>query len=191
MKIGIYGGSFNPPHLGHLAAARAAASALGLDKLVFVPAGLPPHKELPAGSPTPGQRLAMTEIAADQLLLPEVTEVWDVELHREGRSYTADTLEAAAERWPGAELWLLMGTDMFLTLHQWHKPERILSLAGVCAFGRTEADGEAVFAPPRVPLSQAWWARFRSISIPWLAGLFSPRQRVVLVGGARAGSGLV
>ena len=54
MKIGIYGGSFNPPHLGHLAAARAAVSALGLDRLVFVPAGLPPHKELPPGSPTPG-----------------------------------------------------------------------------------------------------------------------------------------
>lgn len=184
MKIGIYGGSFNPPHLGHLAAARAAASALGLDKLVFVPAGLPPHKELPAGSPTPGQRLAMTEIAADQLLLPEVTEVWDAELHREGRSYTADTLEAAAERWPGAELWLLMGTDMFLTLHQWHKPERILSLAGVCAFGRTEADGEAVFAPQREYLSKTCGARIATISIPGLVDISSTRLREELAAGA-------
>ena len=120
MKIGIYGGSFNPPHLGHLAAARAAAKALELDQLVFVPAGCPPHKELAHGSPTPEQRLAMTAIAADQLLLPEVTEVWDAELRREGKSYTADTLAQARERWPEDELWLLMGTDMFLTLHIWH-----------------------------------------------------------------------
>ena len=184
MKIGIYGGSFNPPHLGHLAAARAAVSALGLDRLVFVPAGLPPHKELPPGSPTPGQRLAMTEIAADQLLLPEVTEVWDVELHRAGRSYTADTLEAAAERWPGAELWLLMGTDMFLTLHQWHEPERILALAGVCAFGRTEADGEAVFAPQREYLSKTYGARMTTISIPGLVDVSSTRMREELAAGA-------
>lgn len=184
MKIGIYGGSFNPPHLGHLAAARAAVSALGLDRLVFVPAGLPPHKELPPGSPTPGQRLAMTEIAADQLLLPEVTEVWDVELHRAGRSYTADTLEEAAERWPGAELWLLMGTDMFLTLHQWHEPERILALAGVCAFGRTEADGEAVFAPQREYLSKTYGARMTTISIPGLVDVSSTRMREELAAGA-------
>ena len=70
MKIGIYGGSFNPPHLGHLAAARAAVDALGLDKLVFVPAGDPPHKRLAEGSPAPEQRLELTRIAADQLLLP-------------------------------------------------------------------------------------------------------------------------
>lgn len=80
MKIGIYGGTFNPPHLGHLAAARAAAGALGLDKLVFVPAGVPPHKIMPAGSPDDRQRLAMTSIAADQLLRPELTAVWDEEV---------------------------------------------------------------------------------------------------------------
>ena len=186
MKIGIYGGSFNPPHLGHLAAARAAAAALGLDKLVFVPAGLPPHKELPAGSPTGSQRLAMTQIAADQLLLPEVTEVWDVELHREGKSYTADTLEEAAKRWPGAELWLLMGTDMFLTLHLWHEPEQILALAGVCAFGRTEADGEAVFAPQRDYLTKTYGAEVRitTISIPELVDISSTRLRELLAEGA-------
>ncbi len=178
--MGIYGGSFNPPHLGHLAAARAAVAALGLDKLVFVPAGIPPHKDLAPGSPASGQRLEMTRIAADQLLLPETTEVWDAEVHREGRSYTADTLAQAARRWPGAELWLLMGTDMFLTLHQWREPEKILALAGVCAFGRTGRDGEEVFAPQREFLSKTYNARVETISIPGLVDISSTRLRGLL-----------
>ena len=153
MKIGIYGGTFDPPHLGHLAAARAAAGVLGLDKLVFVPAGTPPHKELPPEAPADGQRLAMTEIAADQLLMPGVTEVWDEEMRRAGKSYTSDTLRQAKKRWPDAELWLLMGTDMFLTLQTWHEPAEIMSMAGICAFGRTEADTEELFAPQREYLS--------------------------------------
>ena len=181
MKIGIYGGSFNPPHLGHLSAARAAVAALGLDKLVFVPAGIPPHKDLAPHSPTPDQRLEMTRIAADQLLLPEVTEVWDAEIHRAGKSYTADTLAQAAQRWPGAELWLLMGTDMFLTLHRWHEPERILALAGVCAFGRTEADGEGVFAPQRDFLSRTYRnAKLATITVPGLVDISSTRLRELL-----------
>lgn len=184
MKIGIYGGSFNPPHLGHLAAARAAAAALELDRLVFVPAGLPPHKELAPGSPTGPQRLEMTRIAADQLLMPAATEVWNVEIFREGKSYTADTLAQAALRWPGDELWLLMGTDMFLTIQHWREPERLLKLAGVCAFGRTEADGEAVFAPQREFLSRSYpGCRIATISIPGLVDISSTRLRELLPGG--------
>ena len=186
MKIGIYGGSFNPPHLGHLAAAKAAVAALGLDKLVFVPAGTPPHKDLAPGSPTSEQRLEMTRIAADQLLMPDITEVWDAEIHREGKSYTADTLALAAERWPGAELWLLMGTDMFLTLHRWHEPEKILALAGVCAFGRTEQDGEEVFAPQRELLSRTYNAKMTTIAVPGLVDISSTRLRELLPqGGGR------
>ena len=181
MKIGIYGGSFNPPHLGHLAAAKAAMAALELDRLVFIPAGDPPHKALAPGSPGREQRLEMTRIAADQLLMPASTEVWDTELHREGKSYTADTLEEAARRWPGDELWLLMGTDMFLTLHLWHEPERLLALAGVCAFGRTEADGEAVFAPQRDFLSKTYpGARIATITVPGLVDVSSTRLRELL-----------
>ena len=183
MKIGIYGGSFNPPHLGHLAAARAAVNTLGLDKLVFVPAGDPPHKKLAAGSPSPVQRLELTRIAADQLLLPEIAEVWDVEIRREGKSYTADTLTLAAERWPGDELWLLMGTDMFLTLHEWVEPEKILALAKVCAFGRSAADGEAVFAPQRERLMKEYHAGAAIISIPDLVDISSTRLRELLSGG--------
>ena len=180
LKIGIYGGSFNPPHLGHLAAARAAVAALGLDKLVFIPAGVPPHKTLAPGSPTRAQRLEMTAVAADQLLMPAVTEVWDTELHREGKSYTADTLEEAAQRWPGDELWLLMGTDMFLTLHNWVEPEKILALAGVCAFGRTEKDSEEVFAPQRDYLSRTFHAKIATVSIPDLVDISSTRLRELL-----------
>ena len=69
MKLGIYGGTFNPPHLGHLTSARLALDALGLDALQFVPAATPPHKALPAGSPAPEERLAMVELAADGLLM--------------------------------------------------------------------------------------------------------------------------
>ena len=183
MKIGIYGGSFNPPHLGHLAAARAAADALELDKLVFVPAGDPPHKKLAGGSPTPEQRLELTRIAADQLLLPEVVEVWDVELRREGKSYTADTLEQAAGRWPGDELRLLVGTDMFLTLHQWAEPEKILALAKVCAFGRSIADDENVFASQREYLTNNYRADITTISIPGLVDISSTQLRELLASG--------
>ena len=183
LKIGIYGGSFNPPHLGHLAAAKAAADALGLERLVLIPAGAPPHKELAPGSPGPEQRLEMTRIAADQLLMPNLTEVWDTELHRDGKSYTADTLEEAARRWKGDELWLLMGTDMFLTLHQWVEPEKILRLAGVCAFGRTEQDGEEVFAPQREHLVKTYGAQVETISIPDLVDISSSRLRELLAEG--------
>ena len=131
MKIGIYGGTFNPPHLGHLAAARAAIGALGLDRLFIVPASIPPHKELPGDTPGPEHRLAMAEKMADALLMPQVVQLSQMELNRKGKSYTAHTLAALREEYPEAELWLLMGTDMFLTLHRWYEPERILNLAGI------------------------------------------------------------
>ena len=188
MRIGLYGGTFNPPHLGHLAAARTAASALGLDRLVFVPAGVPPHKPLPAGSPTQAQRLEMTAILADQLLRPELTQVWDVEMLREGKSYTSDTLRQAARQWPGAELWLLMGTDMFLSLQDWHEPEVVLSLAGVCAFGRTHEDVEGLFAPQREFLHRTYGARVATIAIPdlMLVDVSSTQLRGLLArGGGR------
>ena len=96
MKIGVYGGTFNPPHLGHVTAARAVFELLKLDLLLLVPDGQPPHKTLPAGSPTPEQRLEMTRLAGEQLGLGDKVRVLDLELRREGRSYTAETLAAAA-----------------------------------------------------------------------------------------------
>jgi nicotinate-nucleotide adenylyltransferase len=179
MKIGIYGGTFNPPHLGHLAAAGAAVEALSLDRLVFVPAGIPPHKPLPDVMPTEEQRLDMVSIEADQLRLPQVTQVWDAELKRPGKSYTAQTLQQAAQLWPEAELWLLVGTDMFLTLQDWHEPETVMGLAGVCAFGRCRGDQES-FARQKTFLEERYGARVEIVSIPDLVEVSSTQLRETL-----------
>lgn len=187
MKIGIFGGTFNPPHLGHLAAARTAIDVLGLDKLLIVPAAIPPHKALPEDTPAPEHRLAMAAKLADALLLPGVVEVSTVELEREGASYTSDTLAQVRKAYPDAELWLLMGTDMFLTLHLWHEPDKILKLAGVCAFGRTEQDGEAVFAPQREYLQKTFpKAKITTITLPGLVDVSSTRLRALLARGEGA-----
>lgn len=180
MKIGIYGGTFNPPHLGHMAAAKTAAQVLGLDRLILIPAATPPHKPLPEGSPTAQQRLDMVRLMADNLGLPGVVEVSSMELEREGKSYTSDTLAALREQFPSDELWLLMGTDMFLTLQNWHEPERILSMAGICAFGRTEQDGEALFAPQRDYLQKTFNATVTTITLPGLVDVSSTQLRDVL-----------
>ena len=151
MKIGIYGGSFNPPHLGHMAAAESAAKYLKLDMLLLIPAGIPPHKALSADDPGKAHRLAMTRLMGEQIGQDTGirVEVSDMEITREGKSYTADTLRALRAQYPDDELWLLMGTDMFLTFQYWYRPEEILRYAGICAFGRTETDREELFAPQR------------------------------------------
>lgn len=178
MKIGVYGGTFNPPHLGHLTAARAVFELLKLDKLLLVPAGLPPHKALPAGSPTAEQRLEMTRLAGEQLDLGDRVEVLDLELRRAGKSYTADTLAQIKELYPGAELWLLMGTDMFLTLQTWHTPEEIFALAGIAAFGRTEADTEELFSVQREYLYRTYpSARIFTLTIPGVVDISSTDLR--------------
>ena len=180
MNIGIYGGTFNPPHLGHFQAAKAAIAALKLDKLILIPAALPPHKELPEGTPSPERRLEMTAKMADALAMPGVAEVSGMELERPGKSYTADTLEQLRQQYPGAKLWLLMGTDMFLTLHLWRQPEKIMALAGICAFGRTEQDGEEVFAPQRDYLKERFGAEIVTITLPGLVDISSTRLRAGL-----------
>ena len=118
MKIGIYGGSFNPPHLGHMAAAESAAKYLRLDELLLIPAGIPPHKALSADAAGKEHRLAMTRLMGEQIALDTgiTVTVSDMEVAREGKSYSVDTVREIHEQRPNDELWLLMGTDMFLSL---------------------------------------------------------------------------
>ena len=184
MKIGIFGGTFNPPHLGHITAAREAFALLGLDRLLLIPVGLPPHKELPAGSPTAAQRLEMTRLAAEATELGDRVEVLDLELRREGRSFTSDTLEALKAQYPEDELWLLMGTDMFLSLQTWHEPERVLSLVNIAAFGRRAADTESSFAVQREYLCRTWpQANIRTLSISGVVEVSSTELREELKAG--------
>ena len=132
-RIGIYGGTFNPPHIGHLRGASQAIDALGLDKLILIPDRIAPHKQIPSGSPTPEQRLEMIRIAAAHY---EKMEVSDIELMREGPSYTYLTVEALREAYPDARLYLIMGTDMFLSFQTWKYPDRITAQATLAVMYR-------------------------------------------------------
>ena len=184
MKIGIYGGTFNPPHLGHITAARAVFDLLELDELWLIPAGLPPHKEMPAGSPTSDQRLEMTRLAGEQLGIGGKVKVLDMELRRAGKSYTADTLAELKRQNPDHDFWLLMGTDMFLTLQTWRAPEEILRLAGIAAFGRTETDSEELFAIQRDYLMKNYpGCRIFTLTIPGVIDVSSTEIRAALAKG--------
>ncbi len=186
MKIGIYGGSFNPPHLGHMTAAIAASVCLKLDKLLLIPAGIPPHKVLSEGTPSERHRLAMTRLMGEQVALETgiEVEVSDMEMLREGKSYTADTVRELHEAYPGDELWLFMGTDMFLTFQAWHQPEEIVKYAGICAFGRTETDTEELFAVQRDYLAATFpGARITTMVLPNVVEISSTALRGAIPAG--------
>lgn len=128
--VGVFGGTFDPIHVGHLAVAQEAADALGLERVLFVPAGEPPHKPDRAITVAP-HRQAMVELAiADN---PRFA-LEPIELDRPGPSYTADTLETLSVR--EGVLTLILSADAFLALHEWHDPDRILSLARVAVAPR-------------------------------------------------------
>ena len=120
-RIGIYGGTFNPPHIGHIRGAKYAIEALNLQKMLLIPSCISPHKTLPPNSPTPAQRAQMLRIAAGEKM-----EVCEIELNRGGTSYTYETVETLAGQYPNHERILIMGTDMFLSFLTWREPERIM-----------------------------------------------------------------
>jgi nicotinate-nucleotide adenylyltransferase len=140
-RIGIYGGSFDPPHLAHLAMARVARDALALDELRLMPAGQPWQK--PGLHADAAQREAMLRL----LIADEPRLVIDArELHRTGASYTVDTLRELAAEAPGAELFLVMGADQFARLHTWHEAAELPRLATLAVAAR---EGQAVQPPAR------------------------------------------
>ncbi len=143
MKLGIYGGSFDPVHLGHLLVAQAAIEELGLDRLFFIPAAQSPFK--PENQPAPGAvRLQLLRLA---LAGKSNCEVDDQEIRRGGISYTVDTLRAYADRFPGAKLFYLIGADNAAKLNEWREPAALAMLAEFVAVPRP-GGGEAVFPSP-------------------------------------------
>ena len=135
IRVGIFGGTFNPPHSGHVAAAESFYKTVKPDVLMIIPDCLPPHKEY-SGSVTEEQRLEMCKLAFGHI---ENVTISDMEIKRGGRSYTSVTLEELTS--PDRELYFLCGTDMFLTLESWYRPEVIFDLATIC-YIRRETDKE-------------------------------------------------
>ena len=122
MRVGIYGGTFSPVHNGHVAAAKAFMEQMWLDILYVIPTGVTPHKDM-KGDATAADRLEMCRLAFEGV---EGVIVSDLEMRREGKSYTVDTLRELYD--PEGRLFLLMGTDMLLTLGSWREPDEIFRL---------------------------------------------------------------
>ena len=139
-RIGIYGGTFNPPHLGHMLAARQAVRLLRLDRILLLPDRIAPHKVLPEGSATPEERMQMLRLAAAGI---EKAEVSDIELRREGTSFTYLTILELKQLYPEAELVLIMGTDMFLSFDKWRETKIITDHAALGVLYRGEKGEKA------------------------------------------------
>ena len=174
-RIGIYGGTFNPPHLGHIQAAKAAVQALDLTRLLLIPDNIAPHKELPPGSPAPEQRLEMLRLATQDA--PEL-EVSDLELRREGVSYTFETVLALSEQYPEAQLFLLMGTDMFVSFDTWKNTDIILSHAALGVLCRGDKGEQEAIAEKAAQLS-AGGARVELVNNPVLAISSTQLRRLI------------
>jgi nicotinate-nucleotide adenylyltransferase len=153
--VGVLGGAFNPPHVGHLILAQEALSELELDELVLVPTGCAPHKRI---EPEPGSELRL-ELARAAVRGVEGMRVSDLEVRREGASYSYRTLEQLADGLPGSQLTFVMGADVAAGLATWRRPERVLELARVAVAARPGFDREGLEAelrrlgspePPRV-----------------------------------------
>jgi nicotinate-nucleotide adenylyltransferase len=132
MTLALYGGSFNPPHNGHVALARNALETLRPDRLIWMPSGDPPHKALPPGTPSAAHRLEMSRLAAGGLPGAEVS---DFELTG-GARYTIDTVSMLMERYKPDKLWLLMGSDMRESFDTWYRADELRKLAEVYVFPR-------------------------------------------------------
>ena len=133
MKVAIFGGSFNPPHRGHLNSALYAQAQLRPDHFLIIPDHQPPHKSLEPGSPSPEERL---ELCRRNFAAVPNAEVSDIEIRRGGKSYTADTLKTLLQQYPDADFYLLLGTDMLLDLGRWYRAEFILQHVTVAPFQR-------------------------------------------------------
>ena len=137
-KIGIFGGTFNPIHLGHIRLGQLVLEEIKLDKIMYIPDNTPPHKsdkDLACGE----DRLNMIDISLKDHVDMESS---DIELKREGKSYSFETLLELKKLYPNDELYLITGADMFLTLDKWREPETIFKTANIIGVPRVNSDFE-------------------------------------------------
>lgn len=138
-RLGVFGGSFNPPHVGHLAVAEAAAQAAGLDEVLWMPAATPPHKRDDPSLASADDRLAMVRLATQGNTRFRVS---DAEVRRDGVSYTVDTLRELHGEIPDAHWHLLIGGDSLDAFASWREPDAIVGLARLIVYARPGASGQ-------------------------------------------------
>ena len=138
LRIGLFGGTFDPPHRGHIAVAADVADALDLDQVLWIPAGQPPHKSSVSAAPL-ALRLEMTSAVVKADLRFEVSKI---EAERGGISYTLDTVRALRKSYPGTILFLIIGTDQFRDFATWQNPEKILELTELVVMDRGGQRGQ-------------------------------------------------
>jgi nicotinate-nucleotide adenylyltransferase len=159
LRVGLFGGTFDPPHYGHLALAAAARDELALDQVLWVPAADPPHKQGRPISPA-ADRLAMVQAAiADQ----PGFELSRIDVDRPGPHWTADTVALLAEQYPGAELVFVMGGDSLRDLPTWGRPQEIVDC---CILGVLRRPGDAVDLPSLEAVLPGVTAKVRFIDEP-------------------------
>ena len=137
MRRVVYGGTFNPPHLGHIRAVESVSKALRPDKILVMPTNIAPHKAMSGDTPAPEERMELCRLAFGRL---PGTEVSDLEMRRAGKSYTSDTILELRAMYPGDELIFVMGTDMILSLETWHEPETVMKNAALAVLLRGDGD---------------------------------------------------
>ena len=139
MRLGLFGGTFDPPHIGHLLAASDAYEALGLDRLIWIPTGTQPFKSDDVHA-TPVQRAEMLEamVAGDARFMVD-----RLEIERGGLSYTVETLDEYARRYPDARRFLLIGADLLSQIPQWRDAGRLATLAEIVVLERDAGDEPA------------------------------------------------
>ena len=140
MRVGLLGGTFNPPHLGHLVCAQEAWAQLSLERVLLVPARVPPHKPV-TDEPGIEHRLELCRLAIGQ---DEHFTVCDLEANRDGASYTVDTLEELHSQMPDSQLFLIVGADVAVGFSDWREPERVLSMATLAVAERRGTDRDDV-----------------------------------------------
>ncbi len=163
MKIGIYGGTFNPIHSAHVRILEAFCSKLNFDKVLIIPTKQPPHKEA-ENLITADKRIEMIRLALEDSFVN--AEISDIELKRENKSFTIDTLKQLREIYPTDEFYLMMGEDMFLTVDKWYKGDEILKRAVICGIPRTPEGYEKMCEHVSFLKEKFPFAKFELVNIP-------------------------
>jgi nicotinate-nucleotide adenylyltransferase len=150
MKIGVFGGTFNPIHFGHLRAAEEAREMLGLEKVLFVPSGNPPLKSIDLADAA--QRYEMVRQAVSGNLFFDVL---DIECASVEKSYTVHTIERLQEMYPAASLYLMLGVDAFIDLPNWYMPEKLVSIVNFAVLSRPSSRFSDLIASPHMKVDRA------------------------------------